>query len=1685
MTSMAGVLVRPRVPAELMRAAGAAAAALLLTVSIGQVSDLVQSPPETAATPTAAPTEAVAQESLGSLPMAWVANAGQTDAQVRYEAHGLGYSAFLTDEEAVLRFDGAVVRLGFEGARSAPSLRAEAPLAATVSTFVGSDPDAWQAGAPTSEVVRYEELWPGIDVTFRGTGRRLEWDLHVAAGADPAAAGIAVAGADRIEVDGPLAAVAIGDGELPLAIPAVWQTLGDGSRVARDASWQLDGSTLSVVPVEWDTSLPGVIDPTLEWSTFVGGGHGGDGDDAGKAIAIDASGNTYLAGATGSTDFPTTAGAIDASHNGDDDVFVTKLNASGSALVYSTLLGGSARDIAYGIAVDASGNAYITGETVDSVTDYPATSGAFDTSHNGSSDAFATKLDATGTALVYSTLLGGAGLDLGRAISVDSAGASYVTGFTEVASPGFPTTAGAYDTTYNGGTGVDVFVTKVEPAGASLSYSTLLGGGATDIGQGIAVDASGAAFVTGVTANAGTDYPTTAGAFDTTHGGGDDAFATKLNAAGSALSYSTLLGGAGSDSGNAIAIDSAGDAFITGTAGSGYPTTVGAYDISHSGSTDVFVTRVVAAGSSLAYSTFVGTGYGYAIAIDGSDNAYVTGHTLSSTFPTTAGAYDTTLSPSFGDSFAAKVNSAGSALVYSTFLGGAGRDYGQAIAVDSAGSAFIGGTTGSTDTGGAPNDYPTTAGAWDTVHDDEDAFVTKLNTTGSALDFSTLVGGSDGTGVDSVKGVAADASGVYVTGSTASTQFPTTAGAYDTTYNGSTDVFVAKLDIGGSALLYGTVIGGSAFDSGNGIAVDSSGNAYVTGHTGDGSTDYPTTGGAFATTHNGVDDVFISKLNPTGTALLYSTLLGGSQADIGYGIAVDSAGAAFVTGSTIDSTTDLPTTAGAYNTTHNGGTWDAFVTKLDPSGGSLSYGTMLGGAAVDIAYGIAVDGSGSAYITGYTNFTDFPTTAGAFDVLNTGGSVPDEGFVTKLDPGGSAIVYSSMLGGSNIDKGRAVAVDGDGYAYVTGETYSSDFPITAGAFDTSFGGGIAPDAFVTRLDPDGEDATYSSYLGGSGFDYGRAIAADSDGNAYVAGYTNGTYPTTAGAFDTTHNGSNDATASKLSATGGLIYSTYLGGAGNDFGYGIAISAGNRVAIGGSTASTSFPTTAGAFDVTTGAGATAGFTTLIDFTPFGAPSACKNSTVAGAEIGMYPAQPGAQSALRVSCTFNSAVGTSMVSAKYTIHDFDVVLYHNGSARTVTNTASIPAGATTFTLASFAGTGAWVNRPITAVGVAGLAPRTFVKSISGAGLVTLNRPATAAIPAGTTFKIDNTIARSVTDGATTASSTTLTSATANFTAADTGLSVTGTNVPANTTATFVDATTITLSNPATATSTSQVITLGSTLLNTTTRVANDAANTSATVISSPAAKFRPDDVGLRVTGPGIPANTFILSVSGSNATTTGGLTVNAAPQTIVIGEPSATAPTGTDTAANQSMQLDLSPSLIAGTDACSNSTPEVVSHVARWQNPGSFMGTGLSNTQPPGTKAIGQLFFDTVASDFSAFVIERPLLVAGDPIGSTHYDIVFPFMPAASSMCASTTSPGLSFSLGVHAQTASQAALVSGAGKPSSAQLRSVLHSATGGYASTAYVMSDDPAVTFGPASEFNRLCLYPDDPASVTFQCGNG
>ncbi|HEX8247163.1 MAG TPA: SBBP repeat-containing protein [Pyrinomonadaceae bacterium] len=707
---------------------------------------------EMSVTTTQANKDALAAGHLGALlakqPVEFEENRGQLERRVRYQARGTGYSLFLTADEAVYvlpmpqrgresrvesrEFEtedqspkskvqkAFALRMKIVGANTESLYRGEEIREHRTNYFKGDNPENWQTEVPNYSRVVMQEVYKGVSMVWHGKEQgATQYDFVVEPNGDADQIALEFDGAERIELDaeGNLL-IHTEAGTIKQTKPFTYQETG-GIKQEVESGFAIENaqtagrnSQIRFSVGEYDRSKPLTIDP---YSTYLGGNL----DDAGYSIAIDATGNIYVTGSADSTTFPTTAGAFDTTQNGGNDVFVTKLNAAGSALIYSTFIGGSGHDVGFGIAVDSSGNAFLTGMAQSA--DYPTTAGAYDTIHNGNEDVFVTKLNAAGSGLIYSTFVGGSGSDYGRGIAFDSSGNAFLTGFTY--SSGFPTTVGAFDTGFNNGD--DVFAAKLNAAGSSLIYSTFLGGQGFDEGNSIAVDSSGNAFLTGFTQDHTTDYPATAGAYDTTHNGFNDVFVTKLNAAGSALIYSTFIGGASNnETGRGIAVDSSGNAFLTGFTGStNYPATAGAYDITHNGQSDVFVTKLNPAGTALIYSTFIGgndVDDGSSIVIDSSGNAFLTGSTYSTTYPTTAGGFDTTHNGQ-ADVFVTKLNAAGSALTYSSFIGGSSSEFGYGIAFDTSGNAFVTGQTNS-------SNFPITAGAYDTTHNGfNDGFVSSLS----------------------------------------------------------------------------------------------------------------------------------------------------------------------------------------------------------------------------------------------------------------------------------------------------------------------------------------------------------------------------------------------------------------------------------------------------------------------------------------------------------------------------------------------------------------------------------------------------------------------------------------------------------------------------------------------------------------------------------------------------------------------------------------------------------------------------------------------------------------------------------------------------------------------------------------------------------------------------------------------
>jgi hypothetical protein len=628
-----------------------------------------------------------------------------------------------------------------------PTVNGVARLPGVTNYLVGPA-DGWRVGIPSFARVVYTDVYPDIDVVFHGDRGRLEYDMVLGAGADPELLrlGFTGAGSMRLSGDGALL-LGVPGGVVRQEPPLIYQTVRGARRTVSGEYVIEPGGGVGVDVGDFDPAWPLVIDPIIGYSTYVGGEH----SDLANAIAVDASGQVYVTGQTDSALFPT-ENAFDPTIGGGTcgfgfpcrDAFVTKLSAGGNEVIYSTYLGGNSDDMGRGIAVDGNGNAYVTGNTASP--NFPVKNAIQPTYHGGTcgetgctGDAFLTKLSVTGSALVYSTYLGGAADDQGNGIAVDAAGRPHVVGFT--ISADFPT-QNAFQPVLAGIR--DAFVATLAVDGTSFAYSTFLGGEETgfDLREGanaVAVDALGSTYVTGETT--AQDFPVRNAFQDhcasDCFGSRTDAFVTKFRPSGRRLVYSTYLGGftdegsMGHEQGLGIGVSAQGEAFVTGfTSSRNFPVTDGAFQETFAGGDegvggDAFVTRFSASGATVVYSTYLGGQHddtGLALAVDGGGRAHVVGYTDSDDFPTRS-PFQGQLLGDF-DAFVTKLNASGTGLRYSTYLGGSQGDViaftvGTGVGLDAAKNAYVAGWTNTTD-------FPIQGGFQETLQGEYDTFVTKV-----------------------------------------------------------------------------------------------------------------------------------------------------------------------------------------------------------------------------------------------------------------------------------------------------------------------------------------------------------------------------------------------------------------------------------------------------------------------------------------------------------------------------------------------------------------------------------------------------------------------------------------------------------------------------------------------------------------------------------------------------------------------------------------------------------------------------------------------------------------------------------------------------------------------------------------------------------------------------------------------
>ncbi len=608
-----------------------------------------------------------------------------------------------------------LVRVSFEGANETPSVYGEQSSNININYFIGNNPAQWYRHIPAYQQIIFENIYEGTNLIYYSRGDHLEYNFEVSPGADPSVIRIHLDGINTLSLasDNSLIINTV-LGDIVEQPPVVFQ-YDNGNTLPVAAEFVLfDDKTFGFSFNEgYNPDLPLIIDPVIEYSTYLGGSD----NDYCRSVAVDKDGNLYATGYVESSDFPVES-AYDSTYNGGSingyDIFVTKLSVKGDTIRYSTYIGGSdGDDRAFGIKVDSLGAVYVIGTT--DATDFP-TVNPVQSANAGGKDAVILKLAATGDNLIYSTYLGGSSDDAGAAVALDNNLNVYLSGNTKSAD--FTISASPYDNTLGGSK--DAFVAKLNPDGSTLLYSTYLGGTNTDASLGIAVNSSGEAFVTGYTLS--DDFPMVT-PYDSTYNTGialGDCFVTRLNTTGDALVYSTYIGGGGDDAGFGIVLDSIDDAFVTGYTTSGTFPAVNAYNSTPNGGMDVFVFKLAGTGDNLLYSTYIGgtqDDLAASIAVDDSGRAYITGNTSSPAYPS-LDAYDSTYN-GVTDVFVTCVAEPGNALVYSTFIGTNGYDFGYGITVDTGYNAYIGGYTSNAF-------FPTQNAAQASWGGAFDAFLTKM-----------------------------------------------------------------------------------------------------------------------------------------------------------------------------------------------------------------------------------------------------------------------------------------------------------------------------------------------------------------------------------------------------------------------------------------------------------------------------------------------------------------------------------------------------------------------------------------------------------------------------------------------------------------------------------------------------------------------------------------------------------------------------------------------------------------------------------------------------------------------------------------------------------------------------------------------------------------------------------------------
>jgi hypothetical protein len=918
-----------------------------------------------------------------------------------------------------------VLRIRLIGATPAQSVEGLDELPGKSNYFIGNDPKNWRAGVKSFSRVRYRSVYPGVDLVYHSDRGKVEYDFELAPRANPRIIRLAFKGAARVRVDksGDLV-LNTPSGEVRQRRPTVFQEVR-GARKQIPARFVKRGKDqIGFRVAGYDRRKPLVIDPVLIYSTYLGG----SGLDSAQAVAVDNNGYAYITGSTRSTNFPTADPFQPAIGGVTSDVFVSKLNPDGSALVYSTYLGGGFSDSAFGIALDSLGNAYVTGET--SSLNFP-TANALQGEPGGQTDAFVTKLNSQGSMLVYSSYLGGAFNDSGRGIAVDVSGAAHVIGNTE--SPDFPL-ANALRSTIGQ---ADGFVSKYNVAGTAMVYSTYLGGSGNDSAVAITLDADGNAYVTGGTRSS--DFPainalqssygdktlfksTDSGASWQSINNGLPGSAAVLALAIDPQSTSTLY--AGTDSAGCFKSTDGGSQWVP--AAQGLAESTSQFDL---GIDPLTPSILYAAASANVYKSTSG-GDGWSVILDTFSNSSVA---IDPASPSTV----------YIASFPQGVlltTDGGQIWENTDFPFANARVNCLALDPTHPGSFYAG-----TETSGIHR-YPTPCASIP-LSSGPVRCVAVSNTTPSTVYAGTGSGG------------------IYRSTDAGVTWKQANSGLTESTLRAVAIDPINPLTVYAATptLCYKSTDGG---DNWNSLVINpQSPTIYVNEIAID-----PSDPSTLYAAASGGGDAYITELNASGTAYIYSTFLGGSGGESGAGVAVDSSGGVYVVGST--NSRDIPS---ANPVTPLSGSSDALVARITSGGGSMSFFAYLGGSNSEAARAVAIDPLGGAWVVGDTRSADFPTTP---DSIPRGSPCPAgicaQSFVSRINSVGTLLSYSTYLGGSAVGSsssgfGNGVAVDASGSAYVAGQTFSADFPTTPGTFQEIFGGGTS-DAFVAKI---GSPCVYS------------------------------------------------------------------------------------------------------------------------------------------------------------------------------------------------------------------------------------------------------------------------------------------------------------------------------------------------------------------------------------------------------------------------------------------------------------------------------------------------------------------------------------------------------------------------------------------------------------------------------------